>query len=139
MAELVRHRGVSVTADWPARIAGAQELTHYSSRGVRHPRIRYGDDDPRWGEVPCRDCAAIKGEFHVPDCEDEHCPVCQAGPLQSCECPLDELSLSRREPDSPAGGLIGKRAVLILLGVLVLFAVGCLWFLIRWLPWGQPT
>jgi hypothetical protein len=139
MPELVKHRGVSVTADWPARIAGAQELTHYSSRGRRFPRIRYGEDDQHRGDVPCRDCAVIKGEFHVPDCEYEHCPVCRAGPLQSCDCPLDELGLSRREPAGPAGGVLGKGSILVLIVTLVLLAAGVLWVFIRWLPQGQPT
>jgi hypothetical protein len=122
MAALVAHRGAQVSADWPERIAEAQKVTHYTSCGKPYPRVRFGEDDPRWGEVPCRDCAVVKGEFHVPDCPYEHCPVCKSELLQSCDCAIQELGL-RHEPASVAGGLLSRASVAILLAVVAACAV----------------
>jgi hypothetical protein len=47
----------------PGRLGLAQRVSHYTSGGVRYPRIAYGDDDARWGEVPCRGCGASNGQF----------------------------------------------------------------------------
>lgn len=56
-----------------------------------HSRIRYGSEKDDWGaeKVPCHDCRVIKGEFHVPSCDVEECPVC-GDQLSSCDCPFDE-------------------------------------------------
>ena len=98
MTKLIEHRGVRVTPDWPAKISAAQVLTHYTRSGVRYPRIPFGSDNPAWGEKPCRDCGVFKGEFHVPDCEYEHCPCCGQGLIQTCECLLEELAEDDKEP-----------------------------------------
>jgi hypothetical protein len=127
MARGVTYRGASVTADWPERIAAAQALTHYSSDGRPYARIPFGSEDPRWGERPCRDCAVIRGELHVPNCEYEHCPVCKRGSLQSCGCPIEELGLGEREPSGPGGGFLTSEGVLVLLLSLMFFAGTVAW------------
>jgi len=82
--ELVEFRGQEVASFWPEKLAGAQRLTHYV---CRVPRIRYGDESSDWkaDEYPCHDCGALKGEFHVPSCDVEECPVCH-GQALGCEC-----------------------------------------------------
>lgn len=35
----------------------------------------------------CPDCMAMQGEYHMPDCDIEICPVCKKQKL-SCECDL---------------------------------------------------
>jgi hypothetical protein len=116
-AALISYRGVRVPADWPERIAHGQQVTHYTSSGRPYPRVRFGDDDPLQGEVPCSECAVVKGEFHVPDCQYEICPVCKTELLYSCDCSIDEMG-ARREPSAPAGGLLGRESLMILLAVL---------------------
>jgi hypothetical protein len=58
--KLVIYNGVKVSADWPAKIEAAQVLTHDTIAGRKFARIRFGDDDPRWGQKPCLDCAVLK-------------------------------------------------------------------------------
>jgi hypothetical protein len=96
MTKLIEHRGVPMTLDWPERIAEAQRETHVTSGGVSFARIPYGADDPRWGELPCRQCGVIKGELHVPDCQYDHCPVC--GEFGYCKCWIDGKSEKRPAP-----------------------------------------
>jgi|SRR6185503_689033 len=54
------HNGVKVLANWPAKIASAQTLTHYTIAGQKLPRTRVGDYDPRWGQKPCFDCGVLR-------------------------------------------------------------------------------
>jgi len=129
----VSYRGVSASPDWPRKVATAQLLTHYSSHGQRYPRIPYGNDDPGWGDTPCRDCAVIRGELHVPNCEYEYCPVCTRSPLKSCGCSIDELGLSQREPSGPAGGFLTRQGIIVLLLLLLFFAGGVAWVIARYL------
>jgi len=77
---------------WPEKIEAAQNVLSYTlSDGRSVPRIRYGSEREDWGadKVPCHDCRVLKGEFHVPNCDVEECPVCGAQ-LLSCNCPFDE-------------------------------------------------
>jgi hypothetical protein len=83
---------------WPEKIKGAQLILSYMD-GKAVPRIRYGDERDDWkaDSVACHDCRVIKGEFHVPTCDVEQCPVCH-GQLLSCDCPFDD----RENEDSDA-------------------------------------
>ena len=84
--ELVDFRGIQLASFWPAKIEQAQRQTKYT---VTVPRIRYGDES--WNsrsDIPCHDCGVIKGEFHVPTCDMEQCPVCK-GQALGCGCVVD--------------------------------------------------
>ncbi|MHB9150016.1 MAG: toll/interleukin-1 receptor domain-containing protein [Thermoleophilia bacterium] len=88
--ERVEFRGDEVASFWPQKLATSQSITRYV---CRLPRIRYGDESSDWraDEFPCHDCAAIKGEYHVPGCDVEECPVCH-GQALGCECIEGEAS-----------------------------------------------
>ncbi len=85
------YRDTSMTKDWPEKIAVARSVQSYTLNGRPVPRIRYGSESDDWGadKRPCRDCSALKGEFHVTGCDVEECPVCHI-PVLSCDCPFDE-------------------------------------------------
>ncbi len=58
--------------------------------GKRYRRIRYGKEQYEgWrlmaDEMPCGDCAVIKGQLHVEGCDIEECPCCR-GQYLSCDC-----------------------------------------------------
>ncbi len=80
-------RGTGVTPDWPAQLEAAQRETTVRIGGHVMSRIRWGKEGRDWASarIPCSDCAAIKGEFHVPGCDLECCPACR-GQAISCGC-----------------------------------------------------
>lgn len=88
--ERVEFRGELIASFWPDKLKRAQSITHYQARVAR---IRYGDESSDWHaeDVLCHDCAAIKGEYHVPGCDVEECPVCH-GQALSCDCIEAEIS-----------------------------------------------
>lgn len=69
---------------WAARIAEAQTKTRIHFCGIPYARIRYGADYPD-GQSKCRDCGVSHGQFHVPTCCVERCPVC-GGQAMCCGC-----------------------------------------------------
>ena len=73
---------------WPEKIVAAQQVVSLTFEGRAVPRIRYGDEHADWGanELPC---AVFKGEFHVPSCDGEECPVC-GNQLITCGCHFDD-------------------------------------------------
>jgi len=74
-----------------AEIAAAQERTYYPIGERLLPRIRYGKEAFDWHSdtIPCHDCAAIKGQLHIPGCDVEECPNCHEQAL-SCDCDLGD-------------------------------------------------
>ena len=87
----VLYRGVPMIEGWPEKIEAAQNVPSYTLNGRSVSRIRYGSEQDDWGadSLPCHDCRVLKGEFHVPSCDVEECPVC-GGQLLSCDCPFKE-------------------------------------------------
>ncbi len=85
--KFVIYNGVTVSDDWPQKIEDAQLNQTVFINGKEYGRVRYGEEkgyksaDAR----PCRDCAVIKGQFHVPGCDFERCPVCD-GQAMGCDC-----------------------------------------------------
>jgi hypothetical protein len=127
---LIVHNGVKVSADWPAKIEAAQALTHYTVGKQKYGRIRFGDEDARWGGKPCLNCAVLKGQFHVPDCEYEKCPACSESLAGGCSCDIEEL----REPDeeiSPGEMKAAERRVRNFNKVCWVFIIGALLLLGR--------
>lgn len=86
-------RGVPMIEGWPEKIFAAQQVTSYTLAGRAVRRIPYGDEHSDWGadRQACHDCRVLKGEFHVPSCDVEQCPVC-GGQIITCNCPFDEDS-----------------------------------------------
>jgi len=102
-------------------LAESQALLHYTSSGTRYCRIAYGDDNPRWGEIPCRGCGATKGQLHTAgDCQYEHCPVCRASQLGTC--PHTFVELGDDGLDTPVSGRTTGDYVLtaVLVGIILL-------------------
>ena len=104
-------------------LAESQALSHYTSNGRSYPRIAYGDDDARWGEIPCRGCGAVKGQLHnAGDCPYEHCPVCRASQLGTCPHHFVELGADGTDA-SFAGPTVGDRILAAVLGGVILLCV----------------
>jgi hypothetical protein len=84
---MIEFRGMEVADDWPERLRQSQLVTTVRPNGVEMPRVRFGEEDDDWGadRGPCGDCAAIKGEFHGPECDVERCPAC-GGQIFGCDC-----------------------------------------------------
>lgn len=60
-------------------------------RGMKYPRIRFGEEGLGWSATACRDCGAEAGQYHVPDCEYEKCPACGELVASGHPCEFDEL------------------------------------------------
>lgn len=75
---MVMFNGVEVIDGWPEQVKRAQRRRTVRIDGQRVARVRYGAEKDDWGAEhgPCPDCAAAKGQFHVPGCDVEECPVC---------------------------------------------------------------
>ena len=85
------YRGVPMIEGWPEKIMAAQKMVSMRHQGRDVPRVRYGDERSDWHAetIPCHDCGVLKGDFHVPSCDVEECPVC-CGQLISCDCEFDD-------------------------------------------------
>ena len=83
--------GQEVAEGWDVVLAEAQDQRTYSIGGEVLERIPFGldwssDDSPR---ASCRDCAAARGQLHVPVCCCEQCPRC-GGQAIGCDCEHDD-------------------------------------------------
>jgi rRNA maturation endonuclease Nob1 len=89
----ILYRGVPMIEGWPEKIIAAQEIVSLKLQGRDIPRIRYGKEQSDWNvaNTPCHDCRVLVGEFHVPSCDVEECPVC-GGQLISCDCEFDDAA-----------------------------------------------
>jgi hypothetical protein len=86
----VFYRDVRMAEHWPERIRQAQAETTYCIDGHQYPRIRFGRERPPMSDAAtCHDCAVLVGEFHVPGCDVERCPLCH-GQAISCGCADEE-------------------------------------------------
>lgn len=82
--ELVDFRGEKVADFWPEKLARSQVITHYQAHIARIPYGREPGFPPEVNQ-PCHDCFAAIGEYHVPGCDAERCPVC-GGQAMGCPC-----------------------------------------------------
>ncbi|MGE0190849.1 MAG: hypothetical protein AB7T63_02300 [Planctomycetota bacterium] len=73
------YNGKRVAKGWPEKVEQAQLKTTVTIRGVVMQRIPYGKEGRGWGSahIPCHDCVARKGQYHVPGCDMERCPACR--------------------------------------------------------------
>ncbi|MET8268107.1 hypothetical protein ABZU92_29470 [Micromonospora arida] len=77
--EYISYHGDTVHRGWPSLLVDAQFYTHLVVDGTPFKRIPYGDEREGWSTLPqwpCRDCAALHGQLHGPDCDNERCPKC---------------------------------------------------------------
>jgi hypothetical protein len=111
-----RRREVPQVPGWQEFIDAAQTDTDViMGDGRVLPRIRYGAEPDDWGadDHPCRDCGAVKGQYHVYGlCGVERCPNC-GGQLASCDCEFEGDSGPAEEstPKSAAPRAGGKVAL----------------------------
>jgi hypothetical protein len=110
-----RRREVPQVLGWQEFVDAAQtdtDVTMWDGRVL--PRLRYGAEPDDWGadDHPCRDCRAVKGQYHVYGlCEVERCPNC-GGQLASCDCEFEGDGGPAKEPKpkSAAPRAVGKAA-----------------------------
>jgi hypothetical protein len=83
--------GQEVAEGWDLVLAEAQDDRTYSIAGEVFERIPFGKDyaAEASGLPSCRDCAAARGQLHVPICCCEQCPNC-GGQAIGCDCIHDE-------------------------------------------------
>lgn len=92
--KFVIYRGQRMIERWPEKIEEAQIIKFYNIGGKQYERIKYGHESNRQtsGNQPCRDCAVLAEEFHVPGCDMEECPKCHEQAL-GCDCTLKITAL----------------------------------------------
>jgi hypothetical protein len=90
MTNYVLYNGLSMVPDWPAQIEAAQEQPYVTVDKRTYQRIPWGmeecwDTDFPRPTVPCRDCGVLPGQYHVPTCCLERCPICRDGQWLICQ------------------------------------------------------
>jgi hypothetical protein len=91
--------GQEVAAGWGAILRAAQEHRVYRIRRKVFERIPFGQDyaGKESDAESCRDCAAARGQLHVPVCCLEQCPRC-GGQVLGCDCGVLERKSNRTFP-----------------------------------------
>jgi hypothetical protein len=97
--------GQEVAEGWDVVLAEAQNQRTYSIDGEVLERIPFGED---WSSkssdvVSCCDCAAARGQLHVPICGWEQCPSCGEQAV-GCDCPHENDPLADDEDDQDDDG-----------------------------------
>jgi len=120
----IRYNGTMIEEVWARKIEQSQSQPFYTSDGVRYPRIRYGDENPRWGESPCGNCAVVRGQFHVTaECEFEKCPKCGQS-MGGHTCNFEEYGDTAPAPaQKPLMSKEFKVVLFFLLLLVILFAL----------------
>lgn len=78
-----------MTAAYAAQVRAAQKKTTVRYQGKTYRRIPYGEIVP-WTEgrdfsKPCPDCGVTIGQYHLPICDQDTCPVCLSWQAISCK------------------------------------------------------
>ena len=83
--------GQEVAEGWDRVLAAAQRQRTYSIDGEVLERTPFGKDwSGESSDAPsCADCAAARGELHVPFCGWEQCPGCGEQAI-GCGCEHDD-------------------------------------------------
>jgi hypothetical protein len=90
--EFVIYKGRRMVVYWPERIEQAQLQPTYKIAGQEYQRVPYGLERGDWGADahPCGDCKVVMGEYHVPSCDVEQCPLCGNQAL-TCDCEYEDV------------------------------------------------
>ena len=67
---------MSVIKGWKAKLKEAQKLALVNKVDEKKQKVLGQVRRIPCAEDVCHDCAAAKGQFHVPGCDMERCPVC---------------------------------------------------------------
>lgn len=91
--------GQEVRPGWGAILRAAQKHRVYRIRRRLFERIAFGQDyaGKETDAASCRDCAAARGQLHVPVCCQEQCPRC-GGQVLGCDCEVLAKESNRTFP-----------------------------------------
>ena len=91
--------GQEVRRGWGAILRAAQDHRVYRIRRKVFERIPFGQDyaGQDTDAESCRDCAAGRGQLHVPVCCREQCPRC-GGQVLGCDCEVLAKEYNRTFP-----------------------------------------
>ena len=89
--EYVIYKGQRMAKGWPEKIEEAQSYPTVLIDGVKHTRIRYGEESQcKAADLPpCRDCGVEKGQLHVAMCDVEQCAACGRQAI-TCDCKYED-------------------------------------------------